>query len=111
PRSHAAEKRDEIASPHSITSSAATSSLSGTVRPSIRAVRALMTNSNFDDLNDRQVRDLSTLENPAGIDANLKARPSAQRTSIATVRPSIQPSSRSRRTNTANHGRQGRQAA
>src|SRR6476660_8246221 len=33
---------------HSITSSAAASSLSGTVRPSILAVWALMTNSNFD---------------------------------------------------------------
>ena len=47
----AAEQRDEVASfhAHSITSSAATSSLSGTVMPSIRAVRALMTSSNFDD--------------------------------------------------------------
>jgi hypothetical protein len=35
----AAKQRDEIASPHSITSSAATSSLSSTVMPSIRAVR------------------------------------------------------------------------
>src|SRR5262245_44420082 len=34
---------------HSITSSAATSTLSGTVRPSILAVEALMTSSNFDD--------------------------------------------------------------
>src|SRR5262249_60251202 len=34
----AAEQRDEGAPPHSITSSAATSSLSGTVRPSILAV-------------------------------------------------------------------------
>ena len=45
----AAEQGDEDAPFHSITSSAATSSLSGTVMPSIRAVRALMTNSNFDD--------------------------------------------------------------
>jgi hypothetical protein len=35
--SPAAEQREEIATSHSITSSAATSSLSGTVRPSIRA--------------------------------------------------------------------------
>src|SRR5262249_46245699 len=35
--------------PYSITSSAATSSLSGTVRPSILAVSALMTSSNFVD--------------------------------------------------------------
>src|SRR5262249_38517645 len=39
----AAEKRDELAAFHSITSSAATSSLSGTVRPSILAVWWLMT--------------------------------------------------------------------
>src|SRR5262245_15102119 len=39
PRSRCpAEQRDEVATRHSITSSAATSSLSGTVRPSIRAV-------------------------------------------------------------------------
>ena len=43
----AAEQRDERAAFHSITSSAATSSLSGTVRPSIRAVEALMTSSNL----------------------------------------------------------------
>src|SRR3954470_14399898 len=34
---------------HSITSSARASSIGGTVRPSIRAVCALMTSSNFDD--------------------------------------------------------------
>src|SRR5262245_51494550 len=49
PRSHAAEQRDELASFHSITSSAATSSLSGTVRPSILAVEALITSSNLLD--------------------------------------------------------------
>src|SRR5262249_38311330 len=44
-----AEQRYDRATPnHSITSSAATSSLSGTPRPSIRAVGALMTSSNFD---------------------------------------------------------------
>src|SRR5262245_11911273 len=48
-RCRAAEQRDELAPPHSITSSAATSSLSGTVRPSIRAVEALMTSSNLVD--------------------------------------------------------------
>src|SRR5262249_12777026 len=47
--SRAAEQRDELAPPHSITSSAATSSLSGTVRPSILAVEALMTSSNLLD--------------------------------------------------------------
>src|SRR5262249_16451425 len=49
PRRCAAEQRDELAPLHSITSSAATSSLSGTVRPSILAVSALMTSSNFVD--------------------------------------------------------------
>src|SRR5262249_15105006 len=50
PRSRrAAEQRDELTPPHSITSSAATSSLSGTMRPSILAVGTLMTSSNFVD--------------------------------------------------------------
>src|SRR5262245_31061200 len=49
PRRRAAEQRDELAALHSITSSAATSSLSGTVRPSILAVEALMTSSNLLD--------------------------------------------------------------
>src|SRR5262249_31100419 len=48
-RSCAAEQRDERAALHSITSSAATSSVCGTVRPSIRAVERLMTSSNFED--------------------------------------------------------------
>src|SRR5262249_4588139 len=43
----AAEHRDQRATSHSITSSAATSSLSGTVRPSILAVEALITSSNL----------------------------------------------------------------
>ncbi len=46
-RRRATEKRDELAPPHSITSSAMASSLSGTVRPSILAVSALMTSSNL----------------------------------------------------------------
>src|SRR5262245_11516602 len=46
PRGCRAEQRDERAPPHhSITSSAATNSLSGTVRPSTRAVWWLMTSS------------------------------------------------------------------
>src|SRR5262245_4589248 len=44
-----AEQRDERPTLHSITSSAATSSLSGIVRPSILAVEMLTTNSNFVD--------------------------------------------------------------
>src|SRR5262249_21800641 len=46
PRSRrAAEQRDEIATPHPITSSAVASSLSGTVSPSALAVFRLMTSS------------------------------------------------------------------
>src|SRR5262249_20694548 len=48
-RSRASEQRDELALFHSITSSAATSSLSGTVSPSILAVWLLMTSSNLLD--------------------------------------------------------------
>src|SRR5262249_35863899 len=45
PRSScAAEQGDELAAPHSITSSAVASSFSGTVRSSVLAVSALMTN-------------------------------------------------------------------
>src|SRR5258708_17370335 len=46
---HAADERDEIALVHSMTSSASARSLSGTVRPSIRAVGTLMTSSNLVD--------------------------------------------------------------
>src|SRR5262249_13945762 len=50
PCGRAAQQRDDLAPlHHSITSSAATSSLSGTVSPSILAVEALMTNSNLLD--------------------------------------------------------------
>src|SRR5215472_5705357 len=45
----AAEQRDERAAFHSITSSAATSSLSGTVRPSVLAVWWLITSSSLVD--------------------------------------------------------------
>jgi hypothetical protein len=43
----AAEKRDELAPSHSITSSAAACSVRGTVRPSACAVLRLITNSNW----------------------------------------------------------------
>ena len=59
---------------HSITSSARASSVGGTVRPSILAVSALMTSSNFDRLHDRQVRGLGALEDATGIDADLTIR-------------------------------------
>ena len=48
-RRRTAEKRDELAPPHSITSSARASRDGGTVRPSILAVSVLMTNSNLVD--------------------------------------------------------------
>src|SRR5262245_50332158 len=48
PRSRrAAEQRDELASPHSITSSARASMVGGMMMPSSFAVLRLMTNSNF----------------------------------------------------------------
>src|SRR5262249_29385172 len=46
PRRRAAQQRDELAALHSITSSAATSSLSGTVRPKALAVLRLIASSN-----------------------------------------------------------------
>jgi hypothetical protein len=49
PRRHTAKQRYELAPPHSITSSAMASNDGGTVMPSILAVCALMTSSNFDD--------------------------------------------------------------
>src|SRR5262245_26819027 len=47
PRHRPAEKRDELAALHSITSSARASSVGGTSRPSAFAVLRLMTNSYF----------------------------------------------------------------
>jgi len=70
PRRRAAEQCDERAAVHSITSSAATSSVCGTVRPSMRAVWWLMTSSNLLDCT-RQIRRLGALEDAAGIDAGL----------------------------------------
>src|SRR5262245_11021800 len=46
-RRRAAEQRDEIAPPHSITSSARASRVGGTSRPSALAVLRLITSSNF----------------------------------------------------------------
>src|SRR5262249_42589034 len=49
PRNRRASKQlDERTTPHSITSSARASSVGGTLMPSILAVGALMTSSNFD---------------------------------------------------------------
>src|SRR5262249_34973110 len=45
----ASEQRDELASLHSITSSAVASSIGATLRPSIRAICPLMTSSNLVD--------------------------------------------------------------
>src|SRR5262249_19663346 len=47
-RRSAAEECDELAALHSITSSAVARTGAGTVSPSMRAVSALMTSSNFD---------------------------------------------------------------
>src|SRR5262249_43358112 len=47
PRGRAANKRDELAAPHSITSAASARSESGTVRPSVLAVLRLMISSAF----------------------------------------------------------------
>src|SRR5262249_45568485 len=49
PCDRAAEKRDELAPPHSITSSARASSVGGISSPSALAVLALITSSNFVD--------------------------------------------------------------
>src|SRR5262249_18759731 len=46
-RCYAAEQRDELASPHSITSSARASSVGGTSIPSVFAVLRLITSSNL----------------------------------------------------------------
>src|SRR5215471_17682787 len=46
-RRRAAEQRDELEADHSITSSAATCSVSGTLRPSVFAVFRLITSSNL----------------------------------------------------------------
>src|SRR5262249_28315335 len=47
--SRAAEQRDELAAPHSMTSSASANSRSGTSMPSAFAVLRLITHSNFVD--------------------------------------------------------------
>src|SRR5262249_62353165 len=47
PRGRAAEQRDELASPYSITSSAVASSAGGTVRPSALAVLRLINSATF----------------------------------------------------------------
>src|SRR5262249_36655486 len=49
PRRRAAEQRDEVAAPHSITSSARPSSVGATSKPSVLAVWALITSSNLVD--------------------------------------------------------------
>ena len=65
PRHGATEQRDVLAPVHSITSSARASSDAGMARPSIRAIWALMTSSNFVDC---------TTGNSAGF-APLRIRP------------------------------------
>jgi len=58
---------------YSITSSARARSVGGTSRPSVLAVSALMT-LELRRLHDRQLRRLDTLEDTAGIDADLPMR-------------------------------------
>jgi hypothetical protein len=60
----AAEKGDEIAAPHSITSSARPSSVSGTVRPSTLAVLRLRISSTFVDCWTDLSSALDTLDAP-----------------------------------------------
>ena len=67
----APEQRDELAPPHSITSSACASSVAGTSRPSALAVCRLNTNSNLAARITGRLAGVSTLENSAGIDAGL----------------------------------------
>ena len=63
----AAEQRDELAPPHSITSSARASSVGGTSRPSALAVLRLITSSIFGRLLHRQVGGLFALEDAIDI--------------------------------------------
>src|SRR5262249_40637737 len=72
PRRRTADKRDELAPFHSITSSAMASSVGGTVRPSIRAVLRLITSSNL--VGRSTGRGLFAFENSPDIDASWARR-------------------------------------
>jgi hypothetical protein len=61
-RRRAAEQRDEIAAPHSITSVASTSSSGGMVKPSALAVLRLMTNSSLVDCSTGKLAGLAPLK-------------------------------------------------
>ena len=63
----AAEQRDKLAPPHSITSSARASSVGGTSRPSAFAVLRLMTSSNLVGCCDRQIGRLLALQDATHI--------------------------------------------
>jgi hypothetical protein len=65
--SRAAEQCDELAAPHSITSSARATSVEGTVSPNALAVLRLTTNSNLVGSWTGQVARLGSLENPIDI--------------------------------------------
>ena len=82
----AAEKRDELAPSHSITSSARTSSVGGTSSPSALAVLRLMTNSNLVGRMHRQVGGLLALEDAIDVDANLSVRGPRDRFRSTSVR-------------------------
>ena len=73
-RRRAAEQRNELAPLHSITSSARASSVGGTSRPSILGGLDVDDQLELGRLHDRQVSRLLTLEDTAGIDADLTPR-------------------------------------
>jgi hypothetical protein len=69
-RRRAAEKRDELAPSHSITSSASNCIELGTSMPSALAVCRLITNSKFARLHHGQIGRFLAFENPPYIDAH-----------------------------------------
>ena len=70
----AAEQRDELAPPHSITSSARASSVGGTVEAEHPRGLEVDDQLELGRLHDRQVRRLRALEDAAGINAYLTIR-------------------------------------
>src|SRR5262249_53728234 len=68
PRRRAAEKRDELAPSHSMTSSAVESSVGGTVRPSALALFEIDHQFEFGRLLHRQIGRLFAFENAVKVD-------------------------------------------
>src|SRR5215204_3248692 len=71
PRRRARKPRDELASPHSITSSARASRVGGTSRPSALAVLRLRISSTFVDCTTGRSAGFSPLRIRPGVDADL----------------------------------------